>query len=136
MYAEAGALCISTLHSSNANQAVDRMVNFFPQEAHRQILLDLSLNLKGVVSQRLLPSLEGGRALATEILLQTSYASSLIQKGQIDMLKDAIKKGATEGMLLFDDSLLQLVRGRKISEQEALHNADSKTDLGVKFRLS
>jgi twitching motility protein PilU len=136
MYAEAGALCLSTLHSSNANQAVDRIVNFFPQEAHRQILLDLSLNLKGVVSQRLLPSLQGGRALATEILLQTSYASSLIQKGQVDMLKDAIKKGNTEGMQLFDDSLLQLVRGRKISEQEALHNADSKTDLGVKFRLS
>ena len=136
MYAEAGALCLSTLHSSNANQAVDRIVNFFPQEAHRQILLDLSLNLKGVVSQRLLPSLNGGRALATEILLQTSYASSLIQKGQVDMLKDAIKKGNTEGMQLFDDSLLQLVRARKISEQEALHNADSKTDLGVKFRLS
>lgn len=136
MYAEAGSLCISTLHSNNANQAVERLVNFFPEDAHRQVLLDLSLNLKGVISQRLLPSLQGGLALATEVLLQSSYSSSLIQKGQIDMLKDAIKKGTEEGMQLFDDSLLQLCRTRRISEKEALHHADSKTDLGVKLRLS
>lgn len=136
MYAEAGALCISTLHSNNANQAIDRLVNFFPEDTHKQILLDLSLNLRGVVSQRLLPSLQGGLALATEILLQSSYASSLIQKGQVDQLKDAIKKGTDVGMLLFDDCLLQLCKAHRISEQEALHHADSKTDLGVKLRLS
>jgi len=136
MYAEAGALCISTLHSNNANQAIDRLVNLFPEDAHKRVLLDLSLNLKAVVSQRLLPSLQGGLALATEILLQSSYASSLIQKGQVDQLKDAIKKGTDVGMLLFDDCLLQLCKARRISEQEALHHADSKTDLGVKLRLS
>ncbi len=136
MYAEAGALCISTLHSNNANQAIDRLVNLFPEDVHKQVLLDLSLNLRGVISQRLLPSLQGGLALATEILLQSSYVSSLILKGQVDQLKDAIKKGTDVGMMLFDDSLLQLVKARRISEQEALHNADSKTDLGVKLRLS
>lgn len=136
MYAEAGALCISTLHSNNANQAIDRLVNLFPEDVHKQVLLDLSLNLRGVISQRLLPALQGGLALATEILLQSSYASSLIQKGQVDQLKDAIKKGTDVGMLLFDDCLLQLVKARRISEQEALHHADSKTDLGVKLRLS
>jgi twitching motility protein PilU len=136
MYAEAGALCISTLHSNNANQAIDRLVNLFPEDVHKQVLLDLSLNLKAVISQRLLPSLQGGLALATEILLQSSYASSLIQKGQVDQLKDAIKKGTDVGMLLFDDCLLQLCKARRISEQEALHHADSRTDLGVKLRLS
>lgn len=137
MYAEAGALCISTSHASNANQAVDRMVNFFPEEAHRQVLLDLSLNLKGVVSQRLISSIQGnGLVLACEILLQSSYSASLIQKGQVDQLKDAIKKGSSEGMLLFDDCLMELYKARKISDQEALHHADSKIDLGVKIRLS
>lgn len=138
MYAEAGALCISTLHSNNANQAIDRLINFFPEEARKQVLLDLSLNLKGVISQRLLPSLEeGGRLiLATEVLLQSAYSADLIQKGQIDTLKDAIKKGTEEGMQLFDDCLFQLYKQRKISQEVALHNADSRTDLGLKIRLS
>lgn len=136
MYAEAGALCISTLHSNNANQAIDRIVNFFPEDAHRQVLLDLSLNLKGVISQRLLPSLQGGQALATEILLQSAYSSSLIQKGEVDMLKDAIKKGTHVGMQLFDDCLLELCKARRISHEEALNHADSKTDLSLKLKLS
>lgn len=136
MYAEAGALCISTLHSNNANQAIDRLINFFPEEARKQVLLDLSLNLKGVVSQRLLPSMEGGLVLATEILLQSAYASDLIQKGQIDTLKDAIKKGTEVGMQLFDDCLFRLYKQRKISEEVALNNADSRTDLALKIKLS
>lgn len=136
MYAEAGALCISTLHSNNANQAIDRIVNFFPEDAHRQVLLDLSLNLKGVISQRLLPSLQGGLALATEVLTQSAYSSSLIQKGDVDMLKDAIKKGSHVGMQLFDDSLLELCKARRISHEEALNHADSKTDLSLKLKLS
>jgi twitching motility protein PilU len=135
MYAEAGALCISTLHSNNANQAIDRIVNFFPEDAHQQVLLDLSLNLKGVVSQRLLPSPQGGLALATEVLLQSAYSSSLIQKGGIDMLKDAIKKGTNVGMQIFDDSLLELYKAGRISQEEALNHADSKTDLALKIRL-
>ncbi|MDO9190102.1 MAG: PilT/PilU family type 4a pilus ATPase, partial [Sulfurimicrobium sp.] len=136
MYAEAGALCISTLHSNNANQAVDRLINFFPEEARKQVLLDLSLNLKGVISQRLIPSLEGGLVLATEILLQSAYSADLIQKGQIDTLKDAIKKGTEVGMQLFDDCLFKLYKQRKISLEEALHHADSRTDLSLKVKLS
>ncbi len=135
MYAEAGALCISTLHSNNANQAIERIVNFFPEETHRQVLLDLSLNLKGVISQRLLPSLQGGQALATEVLLQSAYSASLIQKGEIDKLKDAIKKGTNVGMQIFDDCLLELYKARRISQEEALSHADSKTDLSLKMRL-
>lgn len=97
MYAEAGALCISTLHSNNANQASERIVNFFPEDAQRQVLLDLSLNLKAVISQRPLPALQGGLALATEIPTQSAYSSALIQKGEVDMLKDAIKKRYPRG---------------------------------------
>lgn len=136
MYAETGALCISTLHSNNANQAIDRLINFFPDDARKQVLLDLSLNLKGVLSQRLLPSLEGGLVLATEVLLQSAYSSDLIQKGQIDILKDAIKKGTEVGMQLFDDCLFRLYKQRKISQEVALHHADSKTDLALKIKLS
>lgn len=137
MYAETGALCIATLHSNNANQAIDRLINFFPEEARKQVLLDLSLNLQGVISQRLLPALKGGRlVLATEVLLQSAYSSDLIQKGQIDTLKDAIKKGTEVGMQLFDDCLYRLYKARKISEEVALHNADSRTDLGLKIKLS
>jgi twitching motility protein PilU len=136
MYAEAGALCISTLHSNNANQAVDRLINFFPEEARKQVLLDLSLNLKGVISQRLLPSLQGGLVLATEVLLQSAYSSDLIQKGQIDTLKDAIKKGTEVGMQLFDDCLFRLYKQRMISEEVALNNADSRTDLALRIKLS
>lgn len=136
MYAETGALCISTLHSNNANQAIDRLINFFPEDARKQVLLDLSLNLKGVISQRLLPSLEGGLVLATEVLLQSAYSSDLIQKGQVDVLKDAIKKGTEVGMQLFDDCLFRLYKERKISQEVALHNADSRTDLALKIKLS
>jgi len=136
MYAEAGALCLSTMHSNNANQAIERIVNFFPEELHHQVLLDLSLNLKGVVSQRLLPGLHGGQVLATEILLQSAYASSLIQKGEIDQLKEAIRKGGPEGMQLLDDCLLALCKAKRIAPEEALLHADSKTDLALKLRLS
>lgn len=136
MYAEAGALCISTLHSSNANQAIDRLINFFPEDARKQVLMDLSLNLKGVISQRLLPALDDKLVLATEVLLQSAYASDLIQKGQIDTLKDAIKKGTEEGMQLFDDCLFKLYKERRISHEVALHNADSRTDLALRIKLS
>lgn len=135
MYAEAGVLCISTLHSNNANQAINRLINFFPENARAQVLMDLSLNLKGVVSQRLVPALGGGQALATEILLQSAYASSLMQKGQLDDLKDAIRKGADVGMQVFDDSLLELCKAGRISRENALLHADSKTDLNLKLKL-
>ena len=136
MYSEAGVLCISTMHSNNANQAINRLINFFPEDARKQVLLDLSLNLRGIISQRLLPAKGGGLVLASEVLTQSSYAASLIQKGEIDELKNAIKKGAEEGMLLFDDCLFKLYQDGKISREDALHHADSKTDLSLKIKLS
>lgn len=136
MYAEAGVLCISTMHSNNANQAIDRIINFFPEDARRQVLLDLSLNLKGVVAQRLLPDTKGKQVLATGILLQSAYVSELILKGQIDVLKDAIKKGSEVGMQVFDDSLFKLYKEGRISHEEALRNADSRTDLALRIKLS
>jgi len=100
-------------------------------------LLDLSLNLRGVISQRLLPArLGGGLVLATEVMTQSAYVASLIQKGEIDELKEAIKKGSEEGMLLFDDCLYKLYSEGKISLADALLHADSKTDLSLKTKLS
>ena len=136
MYAEAGALCLSTMHSNNANQAIDRIINFFPEEARKQVLLDLSLNLKGVISQRLLPGLNSKQVLATEILLQSAYVTDMIQKGQTDALKDAIKKGADVGMQIFDDCLYTLYKDGRISKEEAISNADSHTDLALRIRLT
>lgn len=136
MYAEAGALCLSTMHSNNANQAIDRFINFFPEDMHPQLRLELSLNLKGVLSQRLIPGIEKQQVLASEILLQSAYASDLIRKGQIDLLKDAMKKGSEVGMQLFDDCLYQLYRNRQITLDQALLHADSRTDLGFRIKLS
>ena len=135
-YAEAGVLCISTLHSNNANQAIDRILNFFPADARQQVLLDLSLNLKGVVAQRLIPTIDGKQALATGILLQSAYVSDLIQKGKIDVLTDAIKKSTDVGMQVFDDCLFRLYKDGQISLEEALRNADSHTDLALRIKLS
>lgn len=136
MYAETGALCISTMHSNNANQAIDRIINFFPEDARKQVLLDLSLNLKGVISQRLLPGKNGRQVLATEVMLQSAYVTEMIQKGQTDTLKDAIKKGTDVGMQVFDDCLFKLYKEGRISREEALRNADSHTDLALRIRLS
>ena len=136
MYAEAGVLCISTLHSNNSNQAIDRLINFFPEDARNQVLLDLSLNLRGVVAQRLIPDTKGKQALATGVLLQSAYVSELIRKGKIDVLTDAIKKGTEVGMQVFDDSLFKLYQEGRISHEEAIRNADSHTDLGLRIKLS
>lgn len=136
MYAEAGVLCISTLHSNNANQAINRLINFFPEDSRKQVLLDLSLNLRGIISQRLLPAKAGGLVLASEVMTQSAYVSSLIQKGEIDELKDAIRKGGEEGMQLFDDCLYQLYKKGRITHDEALHHADSRTDLALRMKLS
>lgn len=136
MYAETGILCISTMHSNNSNQAIDRILNFFEEDVRKQVLLDLSLNLKGVLSQRLLPGMDGKQVLATEVLLQSAYASDLIQKGQIDVLKEAMKKGTEIGMQVFDDCLYKLYKERRISQEVALRNADSRTDLALRIKLS
>jgi twitching motility protein PilU len=135
-YAETGHLCLSTLHANNANQTLDRIVNFFPETAHHQLLMDLSANLQAVVSQRLVKGIDAKRVPAVEMLLRTPYVADLIQKGEIDDLKDAMKDGTDVGMQTFDQSLFELYRQGKISEEEALGNADSRNDLGLKIRLS
>ena len=135
-YAETGHLCLSTLHSNNANQAIDRIVNFFPEEAREQLLLDLSLNLKAVVSQRLIPSIDGKLVPAVEVLLNTPYIADLIHKGNMDEMKAVMAKGNELGMCTFDQSLFNLYKENKISLEEALRNADSKNDLGLRIRLS
>ncbi len=137
IYAQTGQLCLATLHANNANQAIDRIINFFPDSARKQVLLDLSLYLCAVVSQRLLRSATGGRRLpAVELLLQTSHVSDLIQKGEIDQLKEAMKQGLDSGMLTFEESLLRLYHTGQIDLDEALENADSRSDLSLRVRQS
>jgi twitching motility protein PilU len=134
-YAETGHLCISTLHSNNASQTIDRIVNFFPEAAHKQLLLDLSLNLRAVVSQRLVKGLNGARHAAVEVMLKSAYISDLIEKADINALKQALEKGDVEGTQTFDQALYTLYKQGKISIDETLRNADSKTNLSLKLRL-
>ena len=134
-YAETGHLCLSTLHANNANQTLDRIVNFFPDSAHHQLFVDLSLNLKAVISQRLLKGLNRKRVPAVEILLNTAYVADLIAKGEIAQIREAMKHGAEHGMQTFDESLYQLYASGRISYQDALEHADSHTDLALRIRL-
>ncbi|TQV73801.1 PilT/PilU family type 4a pilus ATPase [Aliikangiella marina] len=135
-FAETGHLCISTLHANNANQALDRVVNFFPEERHKQLFLDLSLNLQAFVSQRLIPTVDGKRCAAVEILLGTPRVCDLIKKGSIDEIKEVMHKSENQGMQTFDTALYNLYLSGKISQEEALKNADSKNNLALKIRLS
>ena len=135
-YAETGHLCLSTLHANNANQAMERVINFFPEEAHRQLLVDLSLNLAGVVSQRLIPGLHEKRVPAVEVMLNSSYISDLIAKGEFSGIKEAMARSTEIGMCTFDQALYQLYTEDRISLDEALHNADSRTDLALRIRLA
>ena len=134
-YAETGHLCLATLHANNADQALDRIIHFFPETAHQQQLIDLSLNLKAVISQRLLKSRDGNRVPAVELMLSTPYVSDLIQRGEIHKLKDAMKQGRELGMQSFDDALYALHAAGRIDYKEALDYADSRTDLALRFRL-
>lgn len=135
-YAETGHLCLSTLHANNANQAVERIINFFPEAARKQTLMDLSLNLKGVVAQRLIQGENNKLLPATEIMLQSPFVSDLIQKGQIDQIKEAIGKSVEIGMHTFDQSLFDLFTRHDITLAQAIDYADSKTDLSLRIRLS
>ncbi|MGD2117947.1 MAG: PilT/PilU family type 4a pilus ATPase [Chromatiales bacterium] len=135
-YAETGHLCLATLHANNANQAIDRIVNFFPDSAHKQLFNDLSLNLKAVVSQRLVKTVDGKRAPAVEILLLTSFISELIQKGDVHSIKEAMEQGTQVGMQTFDQALYKLYTDGKITLEEALKNADSRNNLSLKIRLN
>jgi len=135
-YAETGHLCLATLHANNANQAIDRIVNFFPDTAHKQLYNDLSLNLRAVVSQRLIKAVDGTRIPAVEIMLHTSYISELIQKGEINAIKEVMEQDNQIGMQTFDAALYDLYTQRKISIEEALKNADSRNNLLLKIRLN
>ncbi len=135
-FAETGHLCLSTLHANNANQAFERIINFFPESRKNQLLLDLSFNIKAIISQRLIPTLDGKRVAAFEILLGTPLVVSLISRGGIDGIKEVMEKSTNLGMQTFDQSLERLYFENKISLEDALRNADSRNNLRLKISLS
>jgi twitching motility protein PilU len=135
-FAETGHLCLATLHANSANQAIDRIINFFPEERRQQLLMDLSLNLKGMISQRLIAKKEGpGRCVAIEIMLNSPLISDLIFKGQVHGIKEIMKKSRELGMQTFDQALFDLYEADKISYEDALRNADSVNDLRLTIKL-
>jgi twitching motility protein PilU len=134
-FAETGHLCLSTLHANNANQAMDRIINFFPEERHPQLLQDLSLNMRGIVSQRLIPTIDGKRAAAIEVLVGTPRAADLIAKGAVTDLKELMEKSEEQGMQAFDQALYKLYKSGRISLDEALKNADSRNNLRLRITL-
>jgi twitching motility protein PilU len=135
-YAETGHLCLSTLHANNANQTLDRIVNFFPDTAHQQLFVDLSLNLRAIIAQRLVIGPDNQRMPAVEVLLNSPYVSSLIEKGDIHEIKDVMEQSRDQGMQTFDGALYDLYMSNKITMEEALKNADSRNNLMVKIRLT
>lgn len=135
-FAETGHLCLGTLHSNNANQAIERIMNFFQLERHEQMYLQLSLNLRSIVSQRLIPSVEGKRVAALEILMDTPRIKDLIKRGEVDSLKEAMEQGVQEGCQTFDQALFALYRDGKITLDQALVNADSANNLRLKIKLA
>ncbi|MBC7655978.1 MAG: PilT/PilU family type 4a pilus ATPase [Frankiaceae bacterium] len=135
-FAETGHLCITTLHANSANQALDRIINFFPEERRQQLLMDLSLNLKSIVSQRLLPRQEGkGRVAAVEILLNTPLIGELIFKGEVGEMKELMKRSRELGMQTFDQALFDLYECNEVTLEDALRNADSVNDLRLQVKL-
>ena len=135
-FAETGHLCLATLHANSSNQALDRIINFFPEERRQQLLMDLSLNLKGLISQRLIPKKEAkGRVVAMEILLNSPLISDLIFKGEVHEIKEIMKKSRELGMQTFDQALFDLYEADKITYEDALRNADSLNDLRLQIKL-
>ena len=135
-FAETGHLVISTLHANNANQALDRIINFFPEDRRHQLLMDLSLNLRAFVSQRLIPTIDGKRCAAIEILLGTPLIQDLILKGQVKEIKEVMEKSENLGMRTFDSALFHHYKAGKITMKEALKNADSENNLRLRISLS
>jgi len=136
-FAETGHLCMATLHANSANQALDRIINFFPEERRAQLLMDLSLNLKALVSQRLLPRQEGkGRIAAVEVMLNTPLVSDLIFKGDIAEIKEIMKRSRELGMQTFDQALFDLYENQSVTFEDALRNADSVNDLRLAIKLN
>jgi twitching motility protein PilU len=135
-FAETGHLCLATLHANSANQAIDRIINFFPEERRQQLLMDLSLNLRALVSQRLLPKKDGkGRVAAIEIMLNSPLISDLIFKGEVQEIKEIMKKSRELGMQTFDQALFAHYEAGSITYEDALRNADSINDLRLQIKL-
>jgi twitching motility protein PilU len=134
-FAETGHLCLATLHSNNANQAMERILNFFPVERHLQIFMQLSLNLRAIISQRLVPGVDGRRVAAFEILLDTPRIKDLILKGDVGALKEVMGLGDYEGMETFDQDLFRLYKAGRIDYQNALAHADSANDLRLRIKM-
>src|SRR5512139_3582409 len=134
-YAETGHLCLGTIHANNANQAIERIMNFFQSERHMQIYLQLSLNLRAIISQRLLPSVSGSRVASVEILIDTPRVKDLVHKAQVDLLKEAMAKGTLEGMQTFDQSIFDLYKEGIIDYDNAIAYADSPNDLRLRIKM-
>lgn len=134
-YAETGHVCLSTLHANNANQTLERIINFFPDTAHKGLLLDLGQHLRAIVSQRLIQGVDGKRVPAVEVMLNTPFISELIEDARVDDIKGAMEQGKFEGMQTFDQSLYNLYKEGRISAEDALRNADSRNNLRLKLRL-
>ena len=135
-FAETGHLVLTTLHANNANQALDRMLHFFPEEQHDQVLMDLSLNLRGIVAQQLLPRPDGkGRRAIMEIMLNTPLASDLIQKGDVPKLKELMKRSTEQGMITFDQALYDAYRRGDVTQEDALRYADSSNEVRLMIKL-
>ena len=136
-FAETGHLCLATLHANSANQALDRIINFFPDERRQQLLMDLSLNLKGLISQRLIPKKDAkGRVVAMEIMLNSPLIADLVFKGEVHEIKEIMKKSRELGMQTFDQALFDLYEADRISYEDALRNADSVNDLRLNIKLN
>jgi twitching motility protein PilU len=133
-FAETGHLCLATLHANNANQALDRIINFFPIERHDQIWLDLSLNLRAIVAQQLLPTIDGGRTAAIEIMLKSPLIGDLVRKGEVSEIKNVMSRSRDLGMQTFDQALFDLFKAGKITEEVALVHADSANDLRMMIK--
>jgi twitching motility protein PilU len=135
-FAETGHLCLTTLHANSTNQALDRIINFFPDERRSQLLMDLSLNLKGLISQRLIPKIDGaGRVPAIEVMLNTPLMSDMIFKGDVHGIKSLIAKSNEAGMKTFDQALFDLYEAQAITFEDALRNADSVNDIRLRIKL-
>jgi twitching motility protein PilU len=137
VFAETGHLCLATLHANNANQALDRITNFFPADRHNQVWMDLSLNLRGMIAQQLVTTTDGkGRRAAIEILINTPLVSDLIKKGDVHALKEVMTRSTEQGMQTFDQALFELYSAGEISYDSALAAADSANDLRLMIKLS
>ncbi|MFN3610798.1 PilT/PilU family type 4a pilus ATPase [Tepidimonas sp.] len=135
-FSETGHLCLATLHANSANQAMERIINFFPQERHAQLLKDVSLNLRGMVAQRLLPREDGkGRVAIVEVLLNSALIADLIMKGEVQEIKEVMKRSTEVGMQTFDQALFDAFEARQISYEDAVRNADSQNDIKLRIKL-